>query len=165
MPTALPLPLEFRLPDSWRPAPPDSVGAPGVAFVAVHAESDAGFTANISIDGEYRPDDALLADLADASVQRMQEVAESVRVTDRSEVGSADAPGLAQTMAFSALTGDSRRDLLQSQVYLSMLDTGDPRKRAVIRLTLTATALQHASVAEDFRELVRSVRPETGAAS
>ncbi|MCX5129755.1 hypothetical protein OOK25_39665, partial [Streptomyces sp. NBC_00347] len=53
MPTTLPVPIEFRLPEGWQPAPPDEVGAPGVAFVALHPQPDSGFTANITIDGEY----------------------------------------------------------------------------------------------------------------
>jgi hypothetical protein len=46
-----------------------------------------------------------------------------------------------------------------------MLDVADPRKRSVIRLVLTATASQHPAVLDDFRDFVRTVRPDTGAAS
>ncbi|WP_431983107.1 hypothetical protein [Streptomyces qinglanensis] len=161
MATTLPVPITFELPDGWRSAPPDSVGAPGVSFVAVYSRSDAGFAANISITGEFRQDDASLSEFADASLQRMRAVAESVEVVDRREVGSTDAPGLTQMMRFSAVAAGTRRDLVQSQVYLSLLDTDDPRKRAVLQLTLTATASQHESVVQDFQDFVRSVRPET----
>lgn len=164
MPTSLPVPITFQLPDGWGTAPPDSVGVSDVAFVVVHAQSDAGFTANISISGEYHPDDASLAEIAVASVQRIRAVAESVKVVDRKEVGSCDVPGLAQTICFSAVVGGGRRDLVQSQVYLAMLD-GDSNGRAVFQLTLTATAVQYPSVVEGFQSLVRSVRPDTGAAS
>ncbi|WP_406386973.1 hypothetical protein [Streptomyces sp. NBC_01618] len=58
-----------------------------------------------------------------------------------------------------------RRPRRQSQVYLSMLDVADPSRRAVIRLILTVTASQHLAVLEDFRDFVRTVRPDTGAAS
>ncbi|MFZ3494765.1 hypothetical protein ACODT5_16355 [Streptomyces sp. 5.8] len=68
MPTTLPVPIEFRLPESWRPAPPDEVAAAGMAFVALHPEPDAGFTANITVDGDFRPDAATLDDIADESV-------------------------------------------------------------------------------------------------
>lgn len=54
---------------------------------------------------------------------------------------------------------------MQSQVYLSLLDVTDPSKRAVIRLILTVTASQHLAVLEDFRDFVRTVRPDTEAAS
>ncbi|WP_409469332.1 hypothetical protein [Streptomyces sp. HC307] len=42
MPTALPVPIQFELPEGWRPAPPDEAGAPRAAFVARHPHPDAG---------------------------------------------------------------------------------------------------------------------------
>lgn len=163
MPTALPVPIEFRLPKTWHPAPPEQTGAPDVAFLALHPHPDAGFTANITINGEYRPDTATLAEIADASVQRMQDIADSVVLNDRKDAGSADAPALTQTLSFSAVAGGVRRDLTQSQVYLTMLDVHDPHQRAVITLALTATTAQHDSVLSDFQEFVRTVRPDTRA--
>ncbi|MFP3987698.1 hypothetical protein U9R90_09395 [Streptomyces sp. E11-3] len=165
MPTTLPMPIEFRLPEGWYAVPPDQVGAPDVAFVALHPQPDAGFAANITIDGEYRPDAATLAEIADESVQRMHEVAEKVTMTNRNEVGTTDAPGLTQELIFSTVAGSVRRDLVQPQVYLSLLDVNDPRKRSVIRLALTVTAAQYNSVLADFQDFVRTVRPETRAAS
>lgn len=165
MPTTLPVPIEFELPEGWRAAPPDEVGAPGAAFVALHPQPDAGFTANITIDGEYRPDAAALPEIAHESVERLRQAGTSVEVTGRREVGSADAPGLTQTLSVAAVVGGVPRDLIQSQVYLSMLDVADPGKRAVIRLVLTATASQHPDVLDDFQDFVRTVRPDTGAAS
>lgn len=46
-----------------------------------------------------------------------------------------------------------------------MLDVNNPDKRAVIRLILTVTASQHRDVVEDFRDFVRTVRPDSGATS
>lgn len=164
MPATLPVPIEFRLPEGWLPAAlPEGADAPGVAFAAVHPHPDDGFAANITIDGEYRPDDATLPELADESVGRLREAAESVVVTDRREVGSADAPALTQRLIFTAVVSGARRDLVQSQVHLSMPDVTDPRKRAVIRLALTATAAQHDEVLGEFQDFVRTVRPETSA--
>lgn len=165
MPTTLPVPIEFELPEDWRAASPDDVGAPGAAFVALHRQPDAGFTANITIDGEYRPDETTLPEIAHASVERLSQAATSAVVTGSSEIGSADAPGFTQTVALSAIVSGVLRDLVQSQVYLSMLDVTDRHQRAVIRLVLTATASQHASVLRDFQNFVRSVRPDTSAAS
>lgn len=165
MTTTLPVPIAFELPDGWRATPPDGVGATGAAFVALHPRPDAGFTANITVDGSFRPDAATLPEIADESVENLRHSAASVDVAERREVGSADAPGLTQTLAVSAVAGGALRDLVQSQVYLSLLDVTDPSKRAVIRLVLTVTAAQHHEVLEDFREFVRSVRPDTGAAS
>ncbi|MFF2203875.1 hypothetical protein [Streptomyces sp. NPDC058145] len=165
MTTSLPVPIDFELPEGWRSAPPDEVGAPGAAFVAVHLPSDGGFTANITIDGEYRPDPATLPEIADESVARLGRAITSVVVTGRRETGSAEAPGLTQTLSFSTIAGGVSRDLVQSQVYMSMLDVSDPHKRAVIRLILTSTAAQHPAVLDDFSDLVRSVRPGSGATS
>lgn len=163
MPTTLPVPIEFRLPEGWRPAPPDEVNAPGVAFVALHPRPDAGFTANITIDGEFLSEEATLEGLADASVENLRQVAESVTVTHRREIGSEGSPGLTQRLTFSADAGGARRDLVQSHVYLAMVDAGDPNRRAVIKMVLTATAAQHDAVLGDFQEFLRTVRPDTGA--
>ncbi|MGW1161019.1 hypothetical protein ACWD5Q_26725 [Streptomyces sp. NPDC002513] len=165
MPTLLPVPIQFRLPENWLVEPPDTAGAPGAAFVARHPQPDAGFTANITIDGEYRPDAATLSEIANESVERLRQAAVSVVVTGRRESGSEDAPGFTQMLAVSAVVGGVRRDLVQSQVYLSMLDVADPRKRAVIRLVLTATAHQFPDVLGDFQGFVRTVRPDIAAAS
>ncbi|MFI2779465.1 hypothetical protein [Streptomyces sp. ALB3] len=164
MTTTLPVPIAFELPDGWRATPPDGVGAPGAAFVALHPRPEAGFTANITVDGEFRPDAATLPEIADESVENLRRSAVSVEVGERREVGSPESPGLTQTLAVSAIAGGAPRDLVQSQVYLSLLDVDDPSRRAVIRLILTASASQHPAVVEDFREFVRTVRPDTGTA-
>ncbi|MEV2217922.1 hypothetical protein AB0H86_41945 [Streptomyces sp. NPDC050997] len=165
MPTTLPVPIQFELPEGWRAEPPDEAGAPGAAFVARYLQPDAGFTANITIDGEYRPDATALSEIAHESVGRLRQAATSVEVTGHHEIGSADAPGFTQTLAVSAVVSGVHRDLVQSQVYLSMLDVADPHKRAVIRLVLTATASQCPYVLGDFQDFVRTVRPDTRAAS
>ncbi|MEU7301875.1 hypothetical protein [Streptomyces sp. NPDC007206] len=162
MPTTLPIPVQFDVPEGWRFAPPDEVGAPDAAFVAIHLPSDSGFTANITVDGDYRPDSATLPEIADESVARMSETVTSVLVVDRRETGSTDAPGLAQTLAFSVVAGGKKSDLLQSQVYLSVLDVHNPHRRVVVRMMLTSTASQHPDLLDDFRDLVRSVRPGEG---
>lgn len=164
MPTTLPVPIEFRLPEGWLPARPEGFD-PGVAFAAVHPRPDAGFTANITIDGGFPKDGVTLAEIADASVEQLRGFAESVEVVHRREVGSEDAPALTQRLSFSAVADGVRRELVQSQVYLSLVDTGDPHKRAMIRLALTATAAQHDEVLEQFQEFVRSVRPDKGPVS
>ncbi|MFF1476068.1 hypothetical protein ACFVYD_00470 [Streptomyces sp. NPDC058301] len=162
MPTTLPVPIEFRLPEGWLPARPEGTDSPGLAFAAVHPQPDAGFAANITIDGEFPPGEATLAELAAESVERLREGAESVVVIDRREVGSPDVPALTQRVTFSAVAKETRRYLVQSQVYLSVVDVEDPRKRAVVRLALTATAAQHDEVLGDFQDFIRTVRPDTG---
>ncbi|MFF0436799.1 hypothetical protein ACFYU9_31835 [Streptomyces sp. NPDC004327] len=162
MPTTLPLPIEFSLPEGWQAAPPDEVGAPDVAFIALHPRPDAGFTANITIDGDFLPDGTALEDLADASVDRVRAAAVSTALVARRPIGSASSPGLTQRLTLSAVVGGVPRDLVQSQVYMIFLDVNDPHKRAVIRLILTATAAQHDSVLGDFQDFLRTVRPDTG---
>jgi hypothetical protein len=162
--TTLPTPIEFRLPEGWRPAPPDEVGVPGVAFVALHPHPDAGFTANITIDGEVDTASlASLASLADASIDTLREGGADVTLADRSEVGAGDAPGLTQTLTLRAEVNGEPRELVQSQVYLSMLDAAAPEHRAVVRLVLTASAAQFQAVLPDFQWFVWTVRPDTGA--
>ncbi|WP_306439630.1 hypothetical protein [Streptomyces sp. BR123] len=163
MPTTLPIPIEFSLPEGWRPAPPDEVGAPGVAFVALHPEPDAGFTANITVDGDFWTGEETLADIAEGSVERLRRVAGPVVVADRREFGSADSPALGQRLTFTAAVAGVPRELVQSQVYLAMQDVADPHRRVVIRLILTATAAQEDDVRGDFQEFLRSVGPDTGA--
>ncbi|MFD9506978.1 hypothetical protein [Streptomyces mirabilis] len=51
------------------------------------------------------------------------------------------------------------------QVHLSMLDPADPRKPSAIPLVLTVAASQHPAVQDDFRDFVRTLRPDVGAAS
>ncbi|WP_245685372.1 hypothetical protein [Streptomyces yerevanensis] len=126
------------------------------------SQGDAGFSANITIDGEFPPEAVTLADLVDESVEQLRRAGESVVATDRREIGSEDAPALTQRVTFSAIASDARRDLVQSQVYLALLDMADPHKSAVIRLTLTATAAQYDEVLKDFQDFVRTVRPDTG---
>lgn len=97
-----------------------------MAFAAVHPRPDAGFAANITVDGDAQPDTVSLARLADESVERLREVAESVTVPDRREAGAAEAPALIQRLAVSAAAEGVRRDLVQSQVYLSLPDVPGP---------------------------------------
>ncbi|GAB3281968.1 hypothetical protein [Parasphingorhabdus pacifica] len=164
MATSMPVPVEFRLPAGWQPAPPEEVGAPGAAFVALHpATNRPGFTTNITVDGEQRSDDASLATIADESVNNLHQVSRTVSLSQRSEFGSVEAPGLTQVLKVSAPSGENTLDLVQCQVYLSMPDVDDPGRRAVVRLVLTATADVFDSVVAGFQEFVASVRPKNRA--
>ncbi|MFI9065656.1 hypothetical protein ACIGQE_27975 [Streptomyces sp. NPDC053429] len=163
MPATLPVPIEFRLPEGWLPAKPNAGASDEVAFAAVHPYPDAGFAANITIDGVIPTEADTLAVLADESVERLRHIAASVEVTQRREVGPADSPALTQHVALTADAGDAHRDLIQSQVYLCLQDVADPHKRAVIQLTLTSTAAQHDLVLAEFQEFVRTLRPASGA--
>jgi hypothetical protein len=165
MVTQLPVRIEFTLPEGWNAAPPDEVGAPGSAFVALHPASrdhePASFTANITIAGQLRDPALTMEALADESVRRLEENAGTVHVRRRAEVGSADAPGITQTLDILATVQDTALPLVQSQVLVSMTDVDDPAKRVVLELVLTCTPAQLDTVIDDFQQFVRTVRPAT----
>jgi len=158
MATELPVRIEFTLPDGWQATPPDEAGAPGVAFVALHPTSNNGFTANLTIAGQFRDPSLAMTTIADESVRRLEEVAGAVHVRDRVEVGSPDTPGITQVLDIGV--GVSQQ-LVQCQVYVSMHDERDRRRRAVIELVLTCTPDQLDHVFADFQNFVRTVRPAT----
>lgn len=161
MATTLPVPIQFELPEGWVAAPPDEIGAPGAAFVALHPDAQpTGFTANITIGGEFRPDPASLEDIADESIERLAESTTAATLGSRNEFGDAGAPGLTQLVRIREQVGGVERALTQCQVYLSMSDVDDERKRVVLQLALTATEEQLRDVLEDFQRFVASVRPE-----
>jgi hypothetical protein len=156
MATELPVRIEFALPDGWKAAPPDEVGAPGVAFVALHPASANGFTANLTIAGEFRDPSLPMVAIADESVTRLEGIGARVEVRDRVDVGSTEAPGITQVLDIWMSTSER---LVQCQVYVSMHDVVDPAKRAVLELVLTCTPDQLDEVLADFQEFVRTVRP------
>ncbi|MCX3061783.1 hypothetical protein [Streptomyces beihaiensis] len=165
MTATLPVKISFSLPDGWQAAPPDEVGAPNVAFVALHPESvDGGFTANITISGEMRNDGATMSQIADESIPRLEQGG-TVRVLKKTEVGTpdipglTDAPGVVQNLVLSTTLRGEPAELCQSQFYLGVEDVKNPAKRAVIEIVLTAKQNQLAEVIDDFKEFLRTVRP------
>lgn len=157
MATTLPVKIEFSLPEGWQPAPPDEVGAPGVAFIALHPGSRDKFTANITIAGQIRDETDLVA-LAHESVERIREGA-TVTVAKQAQGGTPELPALTQTLRISTTLRGYPVELVQSQVYLLVQDAHDPSTHAVIELALTAKQSQLDQVAEDYEEFVKSIRP------
>src|SRR5687768_3333462 len=95
MPGTLPVPLEIELPQGWQSAPPDEVGAPQAAFVALHmANQGQGFMPNITVTGRTLGGSSSLHRLADESVQRLRDTVGAVDIVKRTEVGTSTAPGL-----------------------------------------------------------------------
>lgn len=159
MVTHLPVPLRFELPDGWSAAPPDEVGAPGAAFVALNmATQGSGFTANIAVDGELRENG--VTGMADESLRVLGESTQNVTVVSRKEVGSAEAQGLTQDLHVTADVNGVTRELVQCQVYLTMAQSADQSRSAVVRAALTCTDDQVGTVLEDFRSFVRTLAPE-----
>ncbi|MGH3757592.1 hypothetical protein [Actinophytocola sp.] len=161
----LPFPIEFTLPAGWKAVDPAGAGAPDVAFVAVRPGSDEGLTANITLAGEYRTDDVSLEQLAEDSVERLRADGADVTVTRLADFGTEYVPGLAQMLFLVTDLAGARRRLVQSQVYLAMVDRAGSGKRAVLRLALTATKTQLPAAEPEFREFVGSIRPTERALS
>ncbi|MET9497801.1 hypothetical protein [Streptomyces sp. NPDC006552] len=165
MAATLPVKISFSLPDGWRAAPPDEVGTPHVAFVALHPDSvDDGFTANITISGGMRNDGATISQIADEAIPRLQQGG-PVRVLKKTEIGTpdlpglTDAPGIAQDVVLSTTLRGEPIELGQSQVFLGLEDVHNPAQRAVLELVLTGTQKQMREVIGDFRHFLRTVRP------
>jgi hypothetical protein len=155
MATQLPVRIEFSLPDGWQPASPDEAGAPGVAFVALHPGSANGFTANLTIAGQFRDPELPMDAIADESVRRLSEAVGSVQVRQRTEVGSDGSPGITQVLDIEV---GADQELVQCQVYVSVHDVEDPSRRAVLEFVLTCTPDQLEDVFTDFQDFVRTVR-------
>ncbi|MEV1024155.1 hypothetical protein [Streptomyces sp. NPDC050264] len=165
MTATLPVKITFSLPDGWQAAPPNEVGAPNVAFVALHPASiDGGFTANITISGGMRNDATTMSQIADESVPRLEQGG-PVRVLKKAEIGTpdlpglTDAPGIVQNLVLSTTLRGEPIELCQSQVYLGMEDVRNPAQRAVIEIVLTAKQNQLDEVIGDYKEFLRTVRP------
>jgi hypothetical protein len=165
MATTIPVPIEFSLPDGWLSAPPDEVGSPHVAFVALRPPASNGFTPNITISGEVRGDVPLgvVADEALANMQREVGPA-NVRPGNRTEAGTPANPGLTQALRMRINLNGRLQDVAQLQVFLGMQDVRDPRRRAVLRIVLTATPDRFEQVIGDFRQFISTIRPEQAAA-
>ncbi|MFJ6676372.1 hypothetical protein ACIQMJ_35170 [Actinosynnema sp. NPDC091369] len=159
MATTLPVPIEFSLPDGWLSAPPDEVGAPQAAFVALRPGGGAGFTANITISGEVHGDDVTLAELADRAAARLERGVGAVEVGRRNELESA----YTQVLRLTAPIGGRPVDLVQLQVFLAMADVRDPRRRAVLEIVLSATPEQFEDLVDDFQAFLKTIRPDEGA--
>ncbi|MYT73157.1 MULTISPECIES: hypothetical protein [unclassified Streptomyces] len=166
MPGTLPVPLTCEIPEGWEAAPPEEVGAPQAAFVALHSASrGSGFMPNITVTGTVREDGASLHRVADESVQRLQETVGPVTLVKRTDVGThfkpslIDAPGVVQNLRIAANVNGQPEQLAQSQLILLLEDPDQPRRLAEIEIALTARFDQLQDVLDDFQEFLRTVRP------
>lgn len=157
----LPVSIEFQLPAGWRSVSPEEAHDPQTAFYALHPASvdDDGYAANIAISGELRNDAATLPELADESIETLKQVFPSGQLAERREIGTPRSPGLTQVLRLRDHVDGTERRLIQVQVFLSLLDAHDPRRRAVIKLTFTATADQFERLVDEFQQFLSTVRP------
>ena len=159
MATTIPVPIMFALPDGWRSVPPDEVGSPGAAFVALRPPASNGFTPNITISGEIRGD-LPLSRIADEAVANLHRQFSAVKVGRRSEVGSPDNPGITQAVRMRLVLDGRPQDVAQLQVFLSMQDVHDPRRQAVLHIVLSATPDRFETVIGEFQQFISTIRPE-----
>ncbi|MDI2027462.1 hypothetical protein QFW96_02515 [Saccharopolyspora sp. TS4A08] len=130
--------------------------------MAVHpATHRSGFTTNITIDGDVHTDAVSLTELADGSIDRLRDSARSVSMSQRTEFGSEEVPGLTQVLRVVTEVAGTATELVQCQVYLAMSDIEDRHARAIIRLVLTAAEEDFSAVTPDFQRFVASVQPES----
>jgi hypothetical protein len=162
MASTLPVPIEFALPDGWLSVPPEEVGTPESAFVALHPPPQSGFTANISITGELRTDGANLTQVADESLQRLESEFGTVYLGKRAEVGSDTAPGLTQAVRMNVDLDGSPQDLVQLQAFLGMADGRNAERIAIVQCVLTALPEQFENVVADFRQFLSTIQPDQG---
>jgi hypothetical protein len=157
--SALPVPIEFELPERWRPAEPDGVGAPSAAYVALRPEPAGDFVANITVSGEQLGTGRTVTAYADEALQRLRETAPDAELTKRTEAGSQTAPGLTQVVSLTTDVNGHPRRVLQVQVFLAVPDPQDAERQAVIELVLSAVPEEIDQVVGDFRTFVDSVSP------
>ncbi|MFF7160696.1 hypothetical protein ACFZBP_04750 [Streptomyces sp. NPDC008086] len=166
MPGTLPVPLEIELPQGWQSAPPEEVGAPHAAFVALHmASRGQGFVPNITVTGHRLDGSSSLHGLAEESVRRLRENVGAVEVVKRTEVGTSpapgliDAPGIVQNLRIQATVNGQPMELAQSQFLLVLESERQRGERAEIEIALTARTSQLQDVLEDFQSFLSTLRP------
>ena len=164
MATAIPVPIEFSLPDGWRSAPPDQVGAPDAAFVALRPPASSGFTPNITISGEIR-NDTPLSVVADEAMAKLRREVGNVQPGKRTEAGSAKSPALTQAVRMRLILNGRPKDVVQLQVFIGMQDVHDPRREAVLHIVLSATPDRFEVVIGEFQQFISTIRPEGAASS
>ncbi|GLZ34757.1 hypothetical protein Lesp02_69440 [Lentzea sp. NBRC 105346] len=164
MVTTIPVPIQFSLPDGWRSAPPDEVGVPEAAFVALHPATSQGFTANITITGEERSADVPLEDIAADAAAKLEAATGMVQIGRQSTMGSPENPALTQAVRTRIKVNGEPRDVVQLQVFLGMQNADDASRRAVLHIALTATPEQFEKVIGDFQKFLKTIKPEQGVA-
>jgi len=159
----IPVPVQFSLPEGWRSVPPDQVDAGEAAFVALRPPGTKGFTPNITISGDLHDTSEPITAIADAAVERLRRGAPDVEIGKRKESGSAENPGLTQTVRLTLRLNDQPEQLVQLQVFIGMRDQRDPGRYAVLEIVLSSLAEQFPDVVGDFQQFVSTIKPEEAA--
>lgn len=150
------VPLGFDVPDGWSAVDPADVGAAGVAFVLVRPTPDGEFTPNITIGVDRRSDDGGPADAARESLLRLEATMADVSLVDRQSIGDVNAPGVTQVVRLRPRPGPAApaRELVQSQVHLTVPLGDAPHDRLVVEIACTCLPTQTDAVIPDFQRLV-----------
>lgn len=153
----LPIPITFRLPEGWVATDPDQAGAPQAAFVAIDPRAGDGFTPNLTVAARPKRPEWSMIEAAEASVRTLDDHAD-VAVTHRCLFGSGAAPGLTQSVRLRTTVGEVRLDLVQVHLLMTLRDTGNTTKQALLTIVLTATADQAPVAVRDFDRFVATLR-------
>lgn len=156
MSTRLPVPITFRLPAGWSATDPDRAGAPQAAFVAIHPQTSHGFTPNITIAAQPKRPASSMTDVAEEAVRTLARGGD-VTLTHRSGFGSDAAPGLTQCLRLTTTAGE---DLVQVHFFVTLQDTANPAKQAVLKIVLTSTEDQAPTAVRDFERFLTTLRAE-----
>src|SRR3954451_19826007 len=117
MPTTLPVPISFRLPNEhWSRADPDALGVTNAAFLAVREGYEGDYAPTLTISGGLRTDEASMDDIGDEAVSVFAQQATQVELESRRSYGSSEAPGLLQVVAGTLLFEERTFDLRQAHV-------------------------------------------------
>ncbi len=163
MASTIPVPIQFSLPEGWQSAPPDEVGAPDAAFVALRPPASNGFTPNITLSGELHGDDVPLTQVADEVIARLESSVGSVQLGRRKEVGSDDSPGLTQAVRMPITLEGRKQDVVQFQVFITMRDTSDPSRKVVLHAVLSSTPDRFEAVISEFQTFLSTIKPDQAA--
>jgi len=156
----LPIPVQFELPGpAWSPIDPDAAGIVNAAFAAARTPISGDYTPTLVISGDERYDDATLLEIADESAQVLRNETPHLRLLDRQEVGSEQAPAVTQLIGIGIELDGERLDLVQAQVLTALLDVDDPRKRVVGIYKVTCRSDDWPQVGREFQDFMRTVRP------
>lgn len=158
VPTTIPVPIKFSLPEGWRSVDPDEVNAGQAAFVAVLPPGSKGFTPNITISGELRNASVPLTRLADDAVERLRRGAPDAELGKRKETDGGR--GLTQAVRMTLELNGRREQLVQLQVFLGMRDTSNAERYAVLEIVLSALAEQYPDVVGDFQQFLSTIVPD-----
>lgn len=156
---AFPIPIQFRMPnDEWIPSDPSELGITNAAFVAVRRGFHDGYTPVLTVSGGWRTDSASLQQIADESLEVLEQDATDVELVKRTEVGTAHAPAVAQSLAGTAKYEGRRFDLRRFQAITAIVDVNDPSERFVITYSLTCLFRQSEQMKDEFQELMSTVQ-------